>query len=92
MNESRKNRLISIIDELIEEKLTIDDNFLRFTFFEVRVKKGVKEEEEKEFIQLAGIKLTNMGYTVYFQDQEFIYKEAKRRVQINELIIAIKDN
>ena len=63
-----------------------------FTFFEVRVKKGVKEEEEKEFAQLAGIKLTNMGYTVYFQDQEFIYKEAKRRVQINELIIAIKDN
>ena len=84
--------LISIIDELIEEKLAIDDNFLRFTFFEVRVKKGVKEEEEKEFAQLAGIKLTNMGYTVYFQDQEFIYKEAKRRVQINELIIAIKDN
>lgn len=92
MNESRKNRLISIIDELIEEKLAIDDNFLRFTFFEVRVKKGVKEEEEKEFAQFAGIKLTNMGYTVYFQDQEFIYKEAKRRVQINELIIAIKDN
>ena len=92
MNETRKNRLISIIDELIEEKLAIDDNFLRFTFFEVRVKKGVKEEEEKEFAQLAGIKLTNMGYTVYFQDQEFIYKEAKRRVQINELIIAIKDN
>ena len=92
MNESRKNRLISIIDELIEEKLAIDDNFLRFTFFEVRVKKGVKEEEEKEFAQLAGIKLTNMGYTVYFQDQKFIYKEAKRRVQINELIIAIKDN
>lgn len=92
MNESRKNRLISIIDELIEEKLAIDDNFLRFTFFEVRVKKGVKEEEEKEFAQLAGIKLTNMGYIVYFQDQEFIYKEAKRRVQINELIIAIKNN
>ena len=92
MNESRKNRLISIIDELIEEKLAIYDNFLRFTFFEVRVKKGVKEEEEKEFAQLAGIKLTNMGYTVYFQDQKFIYKEAKRRVQINELIIAIKDN
>lgn len=92
MNESRKNRLISIIDELIEEKLTIDDNFLRFTFFEVRVKKGVKEDEEKEFIQLAGIKLTNMGYKVYFQDQEFIYKETRRKVQINELIIAIKDN
>ena len=92
MNESRKNRLISIIDELIEEKQAIDENFLRFTFYEVMVKKDVKEYEEKDFAQLAGIKLTNMGYTVYFQDQEFIYKEAKRRVQINELIIAIKDN
>ena len=92
MNESRKNRLISIIDELIEEKQAIDENFLRFTFYEVMVKKDVKEYEEKDFLQLAGIKLTNMGYTVYFQDQEFIYKEAKRRVQINELIIAIKDN
>ena len=52
MNEARKNRLISIIDELIEEKLEVDENFLRITFFEVRVKNGVKEDEEKEFMLL----------------------------------------
>lgn len=90
MNDLTNKKLISIIDELIEEKLSIDENFLRFTFYEVRVKKGVKDEEEKDFLKLAENKLNNMNYIVYFQDQEFTYKEARRRVQINELLIAVK--
>ncbi|OKZ73871.1 MAG: hypothetical protein BHW00_07065 [Clostridium sp. 26_22] len=90
MNDLTNKKLISIIDELIEEKLSIDENFLRFTFYEVRVKKGVKDEEEKDFLKLAENKLNNMNYIVYFQDQEFTYNEARRRVQINELLIAVK--
>lgn len=90
MNNLTNKKLISIIDELIEEKLSIDENFLRFTFYEVRVKKGVKDEEEKDFLKLAENKLNNMNYIVYFQDQEFTYNEARRRVQINELLIAVK--
>ncbi len=90
MNDLTNKKLISIIDELIEEKLSIDENFLRFTFYEVRVKKGVKDEEEKDFLKLAENKLNNMNYIVYFQDQEFTYNEARRKVQINELLIAVK--
>ena len=90
MNDLTNKKLISIIDELIEEKLSIDENFLLFTFYEVRVKKGVKDEEEKDFLKLAENKLNNMNYIVYFQDQEFTYNEARRRVQINELLIAVK--
>lgn len=90
MNNLTNKKLISIIDELIEEKLSIDENFLRFTFYEVRVKKGVKDEEEKDFLKLAENKLNNMNYIVYFQDQEFTYNEARRKVQINELLIAVK--
>ena len=90
MNDLTNKKLISIIDELIEEKLSIDENFLRFTFYEVRVKKGVKYEEEKDFLKLAENKLNNMNYIVYFQDQEFTYNEARIRVQINELLIAVK--
>ena len=90
MNDLTNKKLISIIDELIEEKLSIDENFLRFTFYEVRVKKGVKDEDEKDFLKLAENKLNNMNYIVYFQDQEFTYNEARRRVQINELLIAVK--
>ena len=90
MNDLTNKKLISIIDELIEEKLSIDENFLRFTFYEVRVKKGVKDEDEKDFLKLAENKLNNMNYIVYFQDQEFTYNEARRKVQINELLIAVK--
>lgn len=90
MNDLTKNKLIVLIDKLIEEKLAIDENFLRFSFYEVRVKGEVTSEEENDFLELAETKLKNMRYTVYLQEQDFVYNEARRKVQPNELLIAIK--
>ena len=86
-----EKQLMCLIDKLIEEKLEIDENFLRFTYYEVMVKNKVSNQQENEFLSLAKNKLNNMRYTVYFQDQQFIYNEAKMRVQPNELLIAIKE-
>lgn len=91
MEDIRKRKLMYLIDKLIDEKLLKDKNFLRFSFYEVRVKGEVTSEEENEFLKLAQTKLNNMRYTVYFQDQEFIYNDARIRVQPNELLIAIKE-
>jgi len=91
MDDIVKRKLMSLIDRLIEEKLLKDENFLRFSFYEVRVKGEVKSEEENVFLELAKIKLKNMSYVVYFQEQEFTYNNARIRVQPNELIIAIKE-
>lgn len=91
MEDITKIKLMTLIDKLIEEKLLKDINFIRFSFYEVRVKEKVTNEEEIEFIKLAKIKLNNMGYKVYLQDQQFIYNNAKMRVQPNELLIAIKE-
>ena len=86
-----KISVMCLIDKLIEEKLEIDEKFLRFTFYEVRVKNSVTSEEEKAFLTLAQIKLNNMGYVVYLENQEFVYNNSNMRVQPNELIIAIKE-
>ena len=91
MDDIVKRKLMSLIDKLIEEKLLKDENFLRFSFYEVRVKGEVKSEEENAFLELAKTKLNNMRYTVYLQNQVFIYNEARMRVQPNELLIAIKE-
>lgn len=91
MDDIVKRKLMSLIDKLVEEKLLKDENFLRFSFYEVRVKGEVKSEEENDFLELAKIKLKNMSYVVYFQEQEFTYNNARIRVQPNELIIAIKE-
>ena len=86
-----EKELMCLIDKLVEEKLEIEENFLRFTYYEVMVKNKVSNQQEGEFLRLAKNKLNNMRYTVYFQDQQFIYNEAKMRVQPNELLIAIKE-
>lgn len=80
-----------LIDRLIEEKIEQNQEFLRFTFYEVMVKEKVPNSQENEFNMLAKNKLNNMRYIVYLQDQEFIYNEAKMRVQPNELLIAVKE-
>lgn len=91
MEKLTEMELMCLIDKLVEEKLEIDDKFLRFTFYEVMVKNKVSNQQEDEFLNLAKNKLNNMRYTVYFQEQQFIYNEARMRVQPNELLIAIKE-
>ncbi len=91
MERLTEKELMCLIDKLIEEKLQIDEKFLRFTFYEVMVKNKVSNQQEGEFLSLARNKLNNMRYMVYLQDQQFIYNEARMRVQPNELLIAIKE-
>ncbi len=86
-----EKQLMNLIENLVCEKIVEDENFLRFSFYEVRVKGKVTSENEEEFLILANNKLTNMGYKVYFQEQEFRYNNTKRLVQPNELLIAIKE-
>lgn len=82
--------LRKLIDKLIDEKLLINDEYLRFSFYEVMVKGGVKKEQENQFLILAKTKLNKMGYKVYLKDERFFYKECNRKVELNELLIAIK--
>lgn len=91
MEKLTEKELMCLIDKLVEEKLEIDEKFLRFTYYEVMVKNKVSNQQENKFLSLAKNKLNNMGYKVYFQDQQFVYNEAKMRVQPNELLIAIKE-
>lgn len=91
MERTREQELMKLIDQLISTKLTEDENYLRFSFYEVRVKEKVEESEEKRFLELAKTKLNNMGYNVYLENDEFIYNDANMRVQPNELLIAIKE-
>ena len=87
----RDNRMIrTVIDKLISNKLLVDENCITFTYFETMVKEGIQKEQEQEFKELAQIKLNNMGYKVYFENEEFDYNDAHRRVQCNEILTAIK--
>ncbi len=83
--------MTQFIEELINSKMNINQNEIIFTFYELRVKHNLTEEQVDEFLALCKTRLENLDYKVFFTGARFIYKEQKRVVQENELLVAIKE-
>jgi hypothetical protein len=83
--------IINLIEETLKEKVKTNVNYIRYTFYELRVKYNLSEQDTDEFLKLIRIKLQNENYKVYFTGTKFVYDNANRTVQPNELMIAIKD-
>ena len=74
------------------EKIIQDSKIIRYSFYELRVKENLNEEEVNRFLELIKNKLEKMNYRVFFTGAKFEYEEANRTVQENELMIAINYN
>ncbi len=68
-----------------------NENYIRYSYFELKVKSGLTEKEIDEVLRVSRDYFENKGYRVYFTNAEFEYQNAKRKVESNELMIAIKD-
>lgn len=75
----------------INNKLSENENYIRYTFYELRVKNNLSEEEVDEFLNINKTYFENKNYNVYFTGAKFEYENARRTVQPNELMIAIKE-
>lgn len=79
------------VEKLIDRKMSINQNEIIFTFYELRIKHNLTEEQVDDFLALCKIRLENLDYNVFFTGARYTYKEQKRVVQENELLIAIKE-
>ena len=77
--------------KLLDLKIAENENFIRFTFFELRVKNNLSEDETEEFLRLAKTWLENKEYEVYVGNARYTYNNANQNVQPNELLIAFKN-
>ena len=85
------NNIIKIIETTLEEKMYKDEEYIRYTFYEIRVKYNLSEQDTDRFLELIRTKLQNENYKVYFTGAVFEYKNARMKVQDNELMIAVKE-
>lgn len=79
------------VENLINEKMATNEKEIIFTFYELRVKYNLSEEQVDEFLALSRTRLENIDYKVYFTGAKFTYQNANRTVQDNELMIAVKE-
>lgn len=81
---------LKLIHDLLNEKLEQNDEIVVLKFYELRVKLDLNEEETNEFLRLASIRLTNLGYDIFFTGDSYVFKDRPLIVQDNELLVAIK--
>ena len=83
--------IIKLIESTLKIKIKNNPNYIRYTFYELRVKYNLSEEDTDRFLFLIRTKLENEDYKVYFTGARFEYNNAKITVQDNELMIAVQN-
>ena len=78
-------------EEYINSKIEKEMNKIVYTFYELRIKRNMTEEEIEEFLRISKIKFENMGYKVFYTGQHYMFECIEKIVQSNELMIAVKE-
>lgn len=78
------------LSNIIEHKINQNKDFIKFTFYELRVKYNLSEEDCDTTIKLIKQKLSNYGYNVYLTGEKYKYNFVENTVPINILLVAIK--
>ena len=73
------------VSDFLDKKIEKNERYVRITFYELRIKYNLSEQETTNFIKLAKNRLTNFGYEVYTNERN------NSTLENNELLIAIKD-
>lgn len=81
--------VIKYIDKKLKE--SEDENYIRYTFYELRIKNNLTEEEIDRFLKINKDYFENKGYNVFFTGAKFTYRDVNLIVKDNELMIAIKE-
>lgn len=86
-----EKELKKFIINLIETKENENEEYIRYSYYELKVKYNLTEEEIDEVLRVSRNYFENKGYKVYFTNAEFEYKNAKRKVETNEYMVAFKE-
>lgn len=78
------------LDTYLNNKIQNNEDFIDFSFYELRIKNNLSKKETEQFIDLSRIKLENNNYKTYEPGDCFIYNEETFPVRENQLLVAIK--
>lgn len=82
--------LKQFIIDLISNKEEENEGFVKYTFYELRIKYNLNEQEVNQVLKISKDYFENKGYKVYFTGETFEYQNTNMMVQDNELMIAIR--
>ena len=87
-NKELKAFIIEFINK--KEKESENKDYIEYSYYELKVKYGLTEEQIDEVLRVSRDYFENKNYNVYFTNAEFQYNGQKRKVETNDYMIAIK--
>ena len=85
-----EQELKRFIISFINKKETENKDIIKYSYYELRVKAGLSENEINELLRISRDYFQNKNYNVYFTNAEYYYKGKKKTVETNDYLIAIK--
>ena len=65
--------------------------FIRYSYYELKIKSNLSDEEIDRFLKVNKDYFENHNYKVYFTGARYEYRGAFQNVQANELMIAFRE-
>lgn len=89
-----QRQIENVIESTLIEKKINNQNYIRYSFYEINVKypkeNGIEKQDLGIFLQKLRKRLKEENYHIYTEGQRFEYDNAKITVQSNEVLVAVK--
>ena len=92
IQNKKSEEIAKFIIEFINKKEKESENkdYIEYSYYELKVKAGLTEEQIDEVLRVSRDYFENKNYSVYFTNAEFEYNGQKRKVETNDYMIAVK--
>lgn len=90
MNKEFEENKLNFITKSTDSKIADNENIIKYNYYQLRIQYDLSEEQIREFVRLAKIRLNNLNYNTYTKGQRYRYNYKENEVKSNEELVAVK--
>lgn len=80
---------LGLLTKFVDKKINQNEKIVKIEYYKLITQAEIRTVEVPDAIEKMSIRLENLGYTVYKENEEYYYNNKKYIVQSNEVLIAI---
>ena len=92
ITEMKSEDLFKFVENCVNVKITKNNDIVKFSYFEIKIKMNMDEEDIDRFLKCSKIILEDQGYQVYQLGEKYNFEGEQRKVEDNEFLVAIPNN
>lgn len=92
ITEMKNEDLFKFVENFVNVKITKNNDIVKFSYFEIKIKMNMDEEDIDRFLKCSKIILEDQGYQVYQLGEKYNFEGEQRKVEDNEFLVAIPNN